>query len=141
VSTDEPREYLVRLLKHAWLRLAELTNTALEPYGIDGRELAVLNALTGHDPLSQQQLARRLEVDRTTMVTLIDGLQRKALLERRPDPADRRKNLVALTDAGRDVRGRAARAAVGAEHRFLAPLPDRQTAQLTDALRALLAQK
>src|SRR6266704_7192861 len=77
------------LLKHAQLRLAELTSSAMAPFGISGRECAVLIVIDDRAPLSQQEVARRLAVDRTTMVALIDDLESKGLVQRRPDPDDR----------------------------------------------------
>jgi DNA-binding MarR family transcriptional regulator len=131
-------ERLYPLLKHAQLRLAELVGPALAPYGIDGRELAVLNALAGQDPLSQQQIARGLGIDRTTMVALVDALEEKGLVERRPHPGDRRKKVVELTARGQDTRRRATQASEDAERRFLAALDDDDAKRLKEALRALI---
>src|SRR4029453_19271620 len=97
-------ERLYPLLKHAQLQLAELIGPALVPHGIDGRELAVLNALADQDPLSHEKTARRLGIDRTTMVALVDALEAKGLVERRPHPEDRRKNLAQVTAAGAATR-------------------------------------
>src|SRR5215469_8753542 len=68
---------LAYLLKHAQLRLAELTSAAMAPFGVTGRQCAVLIAVDSQPPLSQQGVARRLGVDRTTMVALIDELEGK----------------------------------------------------------------
>lgn len=128
------------LLKHARLKLGELTAAALAPYGLDGRELAVLLVLAGREPASQQQAARRLGIDRTTMVALLDALERKGLVTRHPHAGDRRKNVVALTAAGRDTLRDATQAGDDAERRFLAPLPGLAAQQLKDALRTLLTE-
>ena len=125
------------LLKHAQLRMAELNAAALAPFGITGRELAVLLAIDSQAPLSQQEAARRLGVDRTTMVALIDELEGKQLVQRRQDPADRRKNVVALTPAGRGTLRKAAKASDEAERRFLAPLTGDQAAEVREALRRI----
>jgi DNA-binding MarR family transcriptional regulator len=130
---------LVPLLKRAQLRLADLISAALAPYGIDGREWAVLISLADEDPLSQRQVARRLGIDRTTMVALVDGLEVKGLVARRSHPDDRRKNVVELTPAGRDTLRAATRAGDDAERRFLSPLPEREARQLKDALRTLIS--
>lgn len=126
------------LLKHARLRLHELTSAALAPHGIDGRELAVLLVLASTEPPSQQQAAQRLGVDRTTMVALLDALQDKGIVERRPHDHDRRKNVVALTDHGRATLDKAVLAGDDAERRFLGPLSEPEAAQLKTALLALL---
>jgi DNA-binding MarR family transcriptional regulator len=130
-------ESLSYLLKHARLRLSELTTAALEPYGVLGRELAVLMTLAGCVPSSQQQAARRLGVDRTTMVALLDTLEEKGLITRHPDAEDRRRNVVELTLHGRDVLRLAAEASAAAERRFLAPLSEADARTLKAALHTL----
>lgn len=126
------------LLKHAYLSFSGLSAAALAPYGIDGRELAVLTLLSRSAPLSQLQVARRLGIDRTTMVALIDGLERKNLVERHPDPGDRRRNIAALTAAGHETVTEATRAADEAERRFLEPLGEDGGQRFKDDLRSLL---
>jgi DNA-binding MarR family transcriptional regulator len=126
------------LLKHAQLRMAELNAAALAPYGLDGRELAVLLAVAGGEPPSQQQAARRLGIDRTTMVALLDALEDKGLVARHPDAGDRRRNVVGLTATGRDTLRLAVRASDEAERRFLAPLTGPAARQLRGSLAALL---
>jgi len=125
------------LMKHAHQRLTDLTGSALAPFGISGRELAVLTAIDDRAPLSQQEVARRLGVDRTTMVALIDDLENKNLVQRRQDPGDRRRNVVILTDAGHVTLRRARAAAEEAERRFLAPLSGAEDSAFTEALRAV----
>jgi DNA-binding MarR family transcriptional regulator len=126
------------LLKHAQLRLHELSGRALEPYGIDGRQLAVLLAIDDRVPQSQQEIARRLDVDRTSMVTLVDALERKGLAERRSVTGDRRKNVVALTAAGQDTLRKATRASDAAERELLAGLSDDEAATLRRLLKAVV---
>ncbi|HMH89519.1 MAG TPA: MarR family transcriptional regulator [Streptosporangiaceae bacterium] len=125
------------LLKHARERLAELTAEVLAPFGVTGRQVAVLIAIDERVPLSQQEVARRLGVDRTTMVDLIDELEDKGLVQRRQDPADRRRNVVALTPAGAATLDGASRATQEAERRFLGSLPAPQAAAFREALRAV----
>jgi DNA-binding MarR family transcriptional regulator len=125
------------LLKHAQLRLAELTGSALAPFEITGRQCAVLIAIDSQAPLSQQEVAGRLGVDRTTMVLLIDELENKELVQRRRDPDDRRKNVVVLTDAGRTTLREASRASAEAERLFLGPMSDDEATQLRQTLRAI----
>jgi DNA-binding MarR family transcriptional regulator len=129
---------LVYLLKHAHLRMAELTAKALTPHGIDGRELGVLLALTGREPASQQQAAQRLGIDRTTMVAMLDALERKGLVSRHPHAEDRRRNVVELTDAGQDTLRRAIEASDGAEREFLASLSPQAAEQLRRSLQTIV---
>jgi DNA-binding MarR family transcriptional regulator len=128
------------LLKHANLRFADLSGAALAPYGIDGRELAVLVSLDERDPLSQREAAQRLGIDRTTMVALVDRLEGKGLAERRRHADDRRRNVVALTAAGRETLQRASVAAEDAERRFLEPLSAAEARGFRNALRRLIVE-
>lgn len=140
-KTDGPGPELSRrlgyLLKHVQQRMAELHAAALGPYGIDGRELGVLLVLAGREPQSQQQAARQLGIDRTTMVAMLDTLEDKGLVSRRPDADDRRRNVVELTDAGQDTLRRATAASDEAERALLAPLSPQAAQQLRDSLQAI----
>jgi DNA-binding MarR family transcriptional regulator len=134
----ELADRLAYLLKHAQLGLAGLTAEALAPFGVSGRELAVLTVLAGQEPGSQQQAAQRLGVDRTTMVGLVDTLEDKGLVRRRAHAEDRRRNVIELTKAGRETLYRADEASRDAERRFLAPLSARDAGHLKTALLALI---
>ncbi len=48
------------------------------------------------------ELAASLDLNARTITTAVDALEREGILERRPDPFDRRATRVLLTDAGRD---------------------------------------
>ena len=128
------------LLKHVRIRFAEMTAAALAPYGLDGRELAVLLVLGASEPFSQRDAAHRLGVDRSTMVALLDALESKGLLSRHPRPEDRRKNVVALTKVGRDTLRDATKANDEAEHRFLSALTPPAARQLKMALQTLVTE-
>ncbi|GAA1660525.1 MarR family transcriptional regulator [Nonomuraea sp. NPDC048882] len=132
------RRRLGYLLKHANLRLTELTGAALEPYGIDGREFAVLALLDSPAPMSQLDAARRLGIDRTTMVAMVDALERKDLVRRRPHPDDRRKNVVEPTERGHETLGVARIAVDAAEEEFLSSLSGGDAGLLRDVLERLV---
>jgi DNA-binding MarR family transcriptional regulator len=121
---------LAYLLKRAHLALADLHDELLAPAGVNHRELAILLLLDAHEPESQQQVAGRLGVDRTTMVGLIDALEGRGLVARRPDAVDRRRNVVELTATGRGTLCRATKASDQAERRLLDDLNDAEAAQL-----------
>jgi DNA-binding MarR family transcriptional regulator len=53
--------------------------------------------------LAQNEISRELNVSRTNITNLIDGLERDELVERVPNPADRRVSYAQLTDKGRAV--------------------------------------
>ena len=132
---------LTYLLKRAALELEDLHQQHLAPAGISARELAVLLLLDAREPESQQQAARRLGVDRTTMVALVDGLEDKGLVARRPDAGDRRRNVVELTKTGEATLARATRASDAAEQQLLAGLSKAESAQLRDLLGRIATER
>lgn len=131
-------EALGYLVKHALQRLSMLADAALEPLGIDRKEFGVLRILAFSGPLSQQGVAAHAEIDPTTMVALIDSLESKGILTRKPDAADRRRNSIELTAAGSTRWTEAERAYADAEAEFLAPLSADEADRLRRALRKLL---
>jgi DNA-binding MarR family transcriptional regulator len=103
------------------------------------RGYLVLRAAVEQSAHNQMEMARQLGIDRTVMVYLIDDLVTAGLVERRPDPADRRNRLVIATDAGRSRLAAAMAVLEGAEEQLLAPLTDAERADLRRALRSIAA--
>jgi DNA-binding MarR family transcriptional regulator len=97
--------------------------------------------LAAEYPLSQLEAAGRLGVDRTTMVTLVDDLERKGLVQRHRSPQDRRKNIVELTTVGLDRLRQAEQARAETERRFLAPLGEAEASRLFRSLQILSFEK
>ena len=102
-----------------------------------GKELGALKILAAEGPLSQQRLGERMGVDRTTMVAVVDALEREGYAERRRDDEDRRAYAVRPTAAGRRVLRRAAGAIERAEDRFLAGISGDDRLRLKALLREL----
>src|SRR3954451_16819018 len=132
---------LTYLFKRAFVDLETLHERHLGPAGITARELAVLLFLDGREPETQQQAAAGLGIDRTTMVSLLDGLEGQDLIARRPDAADRRRNVVVLTDAGHAKLREATEASDAAERELLAPLDEREAAQLRELLKRVTSAR
>ena len=141
MSSEAPEELTSRLgylLKSAYRRLYDVNAAALAPHGIDSRSLAVLRVLAAKGPMSQLQASRLLGIDRTSMVDLLDALEGRGLVTRHPDPADRRRNIVNVTDEGRAVLAHADLDADAAEREFLTPLDEDEVQTLKDLLQALV---
>jgi DNA-binding MarR family transcriptional regulator len=91
-----------------WLlaRAAHVVGSAverqLEVLGLGKRGFLVLKAVCGAPGTSQQEIARQVGVDKTTLVQTIDQLELAGLCTRQPDPTDRRARLLVPTTAGRD---------------------------------------
>ncbi len=60
----------------------------------------VLVIIEANPDLKQSELARATQLDRSTVVTVIDNLERRGLVERRVALHDRRSNAIRLTEAG-----------------------------------------
>ncbi|MBC7276274.1 MarR family transcriptional regulator [Nocardioides sp.] len=128
---------LSRLSRH--LDLAR--RDAFSGSGIESWEFDVLAALRrAGDPyeLSPGRLLRETLVTSGTMTNRVDRLAARGLVERLPDPADRRGVLVRLTPDGKATVDSAFEALLAAEREFLAGLSSDQQSQLTDLLRRLL---
>jgi DNA-binding MarR family transcriptional regulator len=131
---------LAYLFKHADRLISELHVEALAPFDIHARDLGVLLAIDRSEPASQQQIAQSMGVDRTTMVAIIDALEAKGIVARRPDSEDRRRNVVELTPAGTDILRQAIAASDAAEAVLLAPLSPAEREQLRDLLARVITQ-
>lgn len=95
-----------------WLHQADraVRGEVLRQFRSMGRDLGtaqweVLTHLWQRDGASQTALARGAGRDKAGMTRLLDRMEREALVERRPDPADRRVSRVFLTPAGRALHG------------------------------------
>lgn len=99
---------------HNWIAVArvhalwkKVFTEALAPLGIQLAHYDVLANVFHYPGLTQQQLAEKLLVGRSAMSMLLPELERRALIERRGDEADRRVRRLWLTAAGEAVTRRA----------------------------------
>ena len=102
---DEPDERLELLiggqlyLAHRYARAA--TNRALRAHRIDLRHFGVLGRLAETGPATQRTLVDELQMDKSSMVYVIDELERQNLVNRHRDEHDRRRYTIHLTAEGR----------------------------------------
>ncbi len=89
------------LLNQSALVAQRLVTNGLTGAGARRSHYAVLAALEERGPASQATLGRRCSIDRSDMVALLDEMADGKLVERSPDAADRRRNVVTITAAGR----------------------------------------
>ena len=106
----------------------------METLGLTPRMWGALNVIDAEGPVSQQQLGRAIGMDPSTMVSTIDELESKGLVQRRPHPTDRRAHALHITDAGRDALTRGRGLAREAQDELLAPLSAEDRRVLHDLL-------
>jgi MarR family transcriptional regulator, lower aerobic nicotinate degradation pathway regulator len=98
----------------------------------------VLAALADFGPRSQQELADSLDFDKSHLVARIDDLQRRGLVTRTQDPADRRRNQIALTPEGQALIDRLRPVAAESQQSFLQALSPADEKTLILLLRQAL---
>ena len=113
-------------------------------YGLSFGEYEVLAALTRIGPphrMKPSELVGALVLSSGAMTNRIDRVEEAGLVERRPDPDDRRGTLVALTERGRQVVDDAVLAHLANEERLLGALSAGERRQLAGLLRKLLTSE
>jgi len=98
---------------------------------------AILAVLDEHDRETQGEIADALGYDRGQLVGLLDELEDKGLVERQRDPADRRRQIVRPTAAGRRALAKARTLSERLDDEFLAPLDAGEREQLHGLLLRL----
>jgi DNA-binding MarR family transcriptional regulator len=127
-----------RLARHLDLaRRDAFTAAQVESWEFD--VLAALRRAGTPYELSPGRLLRETLVTSGTMTNRVDRLAARGLVERLPDPRDRRGVLVRLTPEGRTTVDRAFEKLLEAERTFLASLPEKDRSRLAGLLRTLLA--
>ncbi|HEY0499212.1 MAG TPA: MarR family winged helix-turn-helix transcriptional regulator [Kutzneria sp.] len=89
------------LLGRASQRGHQYAQERLAAAGIRKWHYAVLAALAEYGEQSQADIGRRLGLDRSDVVAVLNDLQGDGYVTREPDPADRRRNIVTISAAGR----------------------------------------
>lgn len=109
----------------------------LREHGISMWGYIVLNAIDGRPARTQAALAAAIGADKTRIIPVLDELQRDGLIERQPDPGDRRARLVSITARGRRLRERVQADIQRNEERLLARLSPADRKAFLRALETL----
>ncbi|ONH32963.1 MarR family transcriptional regulator [Pseudofrankia asymbiotica] len=99
---------------------------------------ALLASLDEFGSSSQADLGRRCGYDRSDVAAMVNELVQAGHVERAQDPADRRRNIIAITPAGRAWLARLDVVAADLQDAFLAPLDARERAELIRLLTRVL---
>ena len=101
---------------------------------IRSKHAAVLALIDAEGAMSQRALCRRLRIDKSPMVGLVDDLERLGLAERRRSDSDRRVQDIHLTDRGREVVRHVREVADAQNERMFGVLDDDERDQLHSLL-------
>ena len=129
---DAPRVvgYLIRVAQQVHTRLW----TELVPGDLTAPQFAVLDALAEEPGIDQRTVGERASLDKATMAELISRLVRRGLVLRRRDPADGRRNLLALSPAGVDLLAQVRSGVEEVQRQLLDPLDQAEREQIVALL-------
>jgi DNA-binding MarR family transcriptional regulator len=125
------------LLKRLGMAAKADSMEAYESTGLHPYHHAILALLDEGTTETQGAIGEALGYDKGQLVGMLDDLEDAGLIERRRDPADRRRHVVQMTPAGRTALGKLRRLANRLEDEFLEPLDEVQRAQLHGLLLLL----
>ena len=138
-------EHMGWLMSRASHALGAALTEGLVPLGLSLRDYTVLiaaeRAAIEGLPRTQLALAQAARLDKSTMVVALDALEEEGLVERRPDPKDRRARIVVPTEAGRELLARAEGVVLGVEDEVLADLGDEERRALRGLLTRLVVER
>lgn len=117
-------------------RLRHLSVESLAPWDIAPSHARALSIIA-NDPIRLSALAERLHVAARSVTEVVDALAERGVVERRPDPDDRRATLVALTEQGREIATAIKQARTQHAKEFFGALSASDRAELSRLLRLL----
>jgi len=133
----DPAFLLSQLGAHAAAQFAErLSGLELSP-----ADAGILRLLRMSSGISQQELSTRLRIHPSRLVAILDNLERRGLVERRPNPDDRRLYSLHLTADGGEILGRIGKVAREHQDALLAALSSEERAELGGLLQKVADQQ
>lgn len=124
---------LVRLGKHA----QRVFSVEIGAFGLRPPHADIVLTLGERGALSQVEIASTLRIERAHLVALLDQLEALGLVRRSPDPADRRRHSVGLTEKGQETVGQLRAVAIQVEQTLLDGLSSDESSALRSVLRRL----
>ena len=130
--TGPPEKWgMIYLLARIFYAMRQRSEDALRPHNLTPMQFTILNSLKTWEGLSSAELSRRFGVTPQTMGEMIGNLERRALIARVQDPANRRALKLSLTGAGERLLDACEAAMQGVEADMFADMSARDL----DALR------
>jgi len=136
----EDRRYIGYLISDVARLMRASFDRRVRRLGLTRAQWQVLSLLHHRPGASQTELAEMLEVERATAGRMVDRLERKNWVERRPDAADRRVNRLFLTTEARDVQADMGRIAEDMMDDAMASLAHDERELLADMMERMKSQ-
>jgi len=134
-------EVAVNLAQTQLVVLAEIERPVREAHGLSASAFQTLAILDGAgEALPGHVIAERLIVSSASMTSLVDTLERRGLVTRRPHPTDRRKVLIQLTADGQRIVDQQLPVIHAVINRAISTLPESDRAHLLRSLTTIRAQ-
>jgi DNA-binding MarR family transcriptional regulator len=131
---EKPSWLISQTARHVQRLLSEALATA----GSRGYDYRLLAALKEFGPESQASLGRRTGMDRSDVAAAVNDLEGRGLVQRSPDPADGRRNVITITPAGAVHLRRLDQLLAGVQDELLAPLSPAERELLIGLLTRVL---
>jgi DNA-binding MarR family transcriptional regulator len=138
-NSTPPFRSVAFLLSSLGYAVSRRFHEILRPLELEPGEFALMRAVSASDGTPQNALAERLHISPSWMVAIVDDLERRELLERRPHERDRRVRTLHLTAAGTKLLRQAEREARQFDRRVTDPLSETELEQLLDLLQRVAA--
>jgi DNA-binding MarR family transcriptional regulator len=103
MAAHRPAAPLLRLLAGSFKLSRARLQRELEQHGVHAGQDYLLEVLWVEDGLSVGEIAARLGIEVPTVVRTAQRMEAAGLIRREPDPADRRRSLIVLTERGREL--------------------------------------
>lgn len=113
---------------------------ALAPLGLTQRQVATLWLIDANEPISQSELAAALQMDRASMLAIIDKLDARGLIRRARSKVDRRRLDLQLTEGGEALLAKARAASVSHEKKFKDLFSEGELLVLRERLETIIRQ-
>jgi len=125
------------LLTQTAAHASRLVGDGFAAVGARGYHYRLLNSLRGEGPASQADLGRRTNIHLSDMVAALNELEKSGYIRRKPDAADRRRNVITITDAGLARAAELAERVRAIQDALLEPLNPDEREELTALLAKL----
>ena len=100
MDPEDQKACVTFLVRHAWLSMRSAVADALDEHGLSVQQYGTLLVVRDHPGRTVAEVGRDVGTARQSANELIAGMERAGLVERRPNPNDRRTQQVHLTPAG-----------------------------------------